>query len=88
MKFVNQSFVYVNTNFSSKEELIDQIGEQLVHEKFVAREFVETVQEREELGGTDLPSGTAVPHGNSTYVNETIIVVVRNKKSLNGISTM
>lgn len=80
MKFVNQSFVYVNTNFSSKEELIDQIGEQLVHEKFVDREFVETVQEREELGGTDLPSGTAVPHGNSTYVNETIIVVVRNKK--------
>lgn len=80
MKFVNKNYVFVDTDFSSKEELIEQVGEVLIKNNFVARPFVQTVQEREELGGTDLPTGTAVPHGNSTYVNQTIIVVIKNKK--------
>lgn len=80
MKFVNKNYVFADTDFSSKEELIEQVGEVLIKNNFVARPFVQTVQEREELGGTDLPTGTAVPHGNSTYVNQTIIVVIKNKK--------
>ena len=80
MKFVDKNYVFVNTDFSSKEELIEQVGEALIENNFVTRPFVQTVQEREELGGTDLPTGTAVPHGNSTYVNQTIIVVIKNKK--------
>ncbi|MDO0918474.1 MULTISPECIES: PTS sugar transporter subunit IIA [unclassified Enterococcus] len=80
MKFVTKDLIYVNTNFSSKEELIDQVGERLIQRNYVSSSFRQTVLEREELGGTDLPSGTAVPHGNSTYVNKTIIVVVKNKK--------
>ena len=80
MKFVNKNYVFVDTDFSSKEELIEQVGETLIENNFVTRPFVQTVQEREELGGTDLPTGTAVPHGNSTYVNQTIIVVIKNKK--------
>lgn len=80
MKFVNRNYVFVDTDFSSKEELIEQVGETLIENNFVTRPFVQTVQEREELGGTDLPTGTAVPHGNSTYVNQTIIVVIKNKK--------
>lgn len=80
MKFVDKNYVFVNTDFSSKEELIEQVGEALIENNFVTRPFVQTVQEREELGGTDLPTGTAVPHGNSTYVNQTIIVVIKNRK--------
>lgn len=80
MKFVDKGYVFVNTDFSSKEELIEQVGGALIENNFVTRPFVQTVQEREELSGTDLPTGTAVPHGNSTYVNQTIIVVIKNKK--------
>lgn len=80
IKFVDKNYVFVNTDFSSKEELFEQVGEALIENNFVTRPFVQTVQEREELGGTDLPTGTAVPHGNSTYVNQTIIVVIKNKK--------
>ncbi|EOH80832.1 Transcriptional antiterminator [Enterococcus malodoratus] len=80
MKFVDKEYVFVNTDFSSREELINQIGEVLVENNFIKEDFIQTVQEREELGGTDLPTGTAVPHGNSTYVNQTIIVVIKNKK--------
>lgn len=80
MKFVDRDFVFVNTDFSSKEELIEQVGEVLIENGFVTQQFIQTVQEREEMGGTDLPTGTAVPHGNSTCVNQTIIVLVKNKK--------
>lgn len=80
IRFVDKEFIFVNTDFSSKEELIEQIGTALAEKNFVNRQFIQTVQEREALGGTDLPSGTAVPHGNSTSVNKTIIVVVKNKK--------
>ncbi|MGG5369631.1 hypothetical protein IGI67_001239 [Enterococcus sp. AZ196] len=80
MKFVAKEFIFVNTDFTSKEELIEQIGTLLVEKNFVDRQFIQTVQEREALGGTDLPSGTAVPHGNSTAVNKTIIVLIKNKK--------
>ncbi|MGM0114214.1 BglG family transcription antiterminator [Enterococcus sp. DIV0187] len=80
MKFVDKDFVFVNTNFSSKEELIEQVGEVLIENGFVTQQFIQTVQEREEMGSTDLPTGTAVPHGNSTCVNQTIIVLVKNKK--------
>lgn len=80
MKFVDKDFVFVNTDFSSKEELIEQVGEVLIENGFVTQSFIQTVQEREEMGGTDLPTGTAVPHGNSICVNQTIIVLVKNKK--------
>lgn len=80
MKFVDKDFVFVNTDFSSKEELIEQVGEVLIENGFVTQQFIQTVQEREEMGGTDLPTGTAVPHGNSICVNQRIIVLVKNKK--------
>lgn len=80
MKFVDKDFVFVNTDFSSKEELIEQVGEVLIENGFVTQQFIQTVQEREEMGSTDLPTGIAVPHGNSTCVNQTIIVLVKNKK--------
>ena len=80
MKFVDKDFVFVDTDFSSKEELIEQVGEVLIENGFVTQQFIQTVQEREEMGSTDLPTGTAVPHGNSTCVNQTIIVLVKNKK--------
>ena len=80
MKFVDKDFVFVNTDFTSKEELIEQMGEVLTENGFVTQQFIQTVQEREEMGSTDLPTGTAVPHGNSTCVNQTIIVLVKNKK--------
>ena len=56
------------------------IGMELLEKGYVAAAFLENVLEREKLGGTDLPSGTAVPHGNSTYVNHTVVVVIKNKK--------
>lgn len=79
-KFVQPEFIYLDTDYVSKEEMITRISDQLIHKNYVKAAFVESVLEREELGGTDLPSGIAVPHGNSRYVNHTVIGIVRNRK--------
>lgn len=79
-RFIRPNFLYLDTNFSAKEELIQQIGADLLRNDLVTQEFIESTINREALGGTDLPSGTAVPHGNSLYVNQTVIVIVKNRK--------
>lgn len=79
-KFVESDFVYVNTEFSSKEELFKSIGNELIEKNYVTEDFVTSLFHREKLGGTDLPSGTAVPHGNPINVKKTTVVVVKNKK--------
>ena len=79
-RFVQPEFICLDTNYSSKEELITSVGNELISKNYVQSEFIESVIEREDLGGTDLPSGTSVPHGNSLYVNHTVVVVIKNKK--------
>lgn len=79
-KFIRPEFTFVDTNFSSKEELFESVGDELVNKKFVTREFISGLSHREKLGGTDLPSGTAVPHGNPLHVNQTVVVIIKNKK--------
>lgn len=78
-KYVNQKFIYVNTSFSTKEEMFKKIGQKLIKHHYATQNFVDSLYDRENLGGTDLPSGIAVPHGNPTNVNETIIVIIKNK---------
>ncbi|MBP1042414.1 transcription antiterminator [Vagococcus sp. BWB3-3] len=77
---IQPAFMEVDSEYNSKEELIEKVGAKLVAEGLVKPEFLISVSDREELGGTDLPSGTAVPHGSSLYVEQTVIVVIKNKK--------
>ena len=79
-KYINAEFIYLNTNFTSKEELIASIGKELIQSGYVTTEFIESVTNRETVGGTDLPTGVAVPHGNSHDVKKTIVAVIKNAK--------
>ncbi|MBO0448746.1 transcription antiterminator [Enterococcus sp. MJM12] len=80
--FIYDDEIYFNTNFSSREELIESIGSDLEKKGYIQTEFIKSVLNRENLGGTDLPSGTSVPHGNSLYVNKTVIAIIKNKKKM------
>lgn len=79
-KYINAEFIYLSTNFTSKEELIACIGKELIQSGYVTTEFIESVTNRETVGGTDLPTGVAVPHGNSHDVKKTIVAVIKNAK--------
>ena len=81
-KYINKEFIYLDTNFSTKEELLNNIGSKLVESDYVTGNFVISLITREELGGTDLPTGVAVPHGKMDEVKRTVVAIIKNKKKL------
>ena len=42
--------------------------------------FASSILERENLGGTDMPIGVAVPHGQPSHVKQTFVTMVQNKR--------
>ena len=78
--YLSEETIFLNTNFSSKNELIRDICGYLLKLGKVKEQFIVDVENREQLGGTDLPSGVSVPHGNPNNVNDTTIVLIKNKK--------
>ncbi|WP_282925539.1 BglG family transcription antiterminator [Helcococcus kunzii] len=81
-KFFSKENILLDKTFSSKEELIESIGNYLVEKMIVKKEFIKDMLEREELGGTDLPIGVAIPHGSPKNVIENSVVLVRTKKKI------
>ncbi|QUY65579.1 PTS transporter subunit EIIA [Helcococcus kunzii] len=81
-KFFSKEHIILDRTFSSKEELIESIGNYLVEKMIVKKEFIKDMLEREELGGTDLPIGVAIPHGSPKNVIENSVVLVRTKKKI------
>lgn len=79
-RYVSKDFIYLDTDFSTKEELLNTVGKELVTRGYVTNNFLASLISREKLGGTDLPTGVAVPHGNPSDVNHTIVAIIRNKK--------
>ncbi|MGY3777106.1 BglG family transcription antiterminator [Isobaculum melis] len=79
-KYLKDDLIFFDENFKSKEAVLETVGKKLVDQQYVTKKFVESLKAREEMGGTDLPTGAAIPHGNPKFVKETVIAVVRNKK--------
>ncbi|MFM1572246.1 PRD domain-containing protein [Helcococcus ovis] len=81
-KFLFKENIFLDKNISSKEELLEKVGKDLIKKSIVKKEFIKDVIEREELGGTDLPIGVAIPHGSPKNVNSTSILLIRTKKKI------
>lgn len=81
-QYLDKSFIDFHSNFDSAEDLINQVTEQLYQLDYVTSDYRETVINREKMGGTELPTGAAVPHGNPQYVKRTTIGVYVNKKPI------
>lgn len=78
--YVSEEFIFWNENFKSKSELLNEIGNRLQKAKVVTDKFIESMMSRERLGGTDLVTGAAIPHGNPKYVKRTVVAIVKNNK--------
>lgn len=79
-KYISNETIFLNTNFTSKDQLIDDIGKYLTNLGKVNKDFIFDIRSRELLGGTDLPIGVAVPHGNPSNVIDTNVAIIKNKK--------
>ncbi|WP_413112355.1 PTS 2-O-a-mannosyl-D-glycerate transporter subunit IIABC [Thaumasiovibrio sp. DFM-14] len=80
----NKSLVNLQTTFSSREEAINALAEQLdqqgkLHDK---QAYLDAVYERESQGPTALGEGLAVPHGKTDAVKEASFAVATLKEDM------
>lgn len=80
-KVIDKNTIFINQDFNSHESLLNVVGKKLVNLDIIHEEFINSVKNRENLGGTDLPQGIAIPHGNPKYVKNTSITIIINKRA-------
>lgn len=80
--FINPSMIRLQTSFSNKEQILNEMIDLLEDNHIVEKGYRESVFEREKSGSTDLPTGIAIPHGNIDFVNQTNIMVFVNKQPI------
>lgn len=81
----NSNLVFLNREFSTKEEVIDYLIEKLYNEgKITSKEmFKKSVMYRESLTPTGIEQGLAIPHGKDECVKEASFAVMTLKKPIN-----
>ena len=78
--YILPHLVFTDKQYASKKDVILSVGEHLEEEQLVTGDFKFDVLKREELGGTDLPLGVAVPHGKPIHVLKTFVALIKNCK--------
>lgn len=78
--YILPHLVFTDKKYASKRDVILSVGEHLEEEKLVTGDFKYDVLKREELGGTDLPLGVAVPHGKPVHVLKTFVALITSCK--------
>lgn len=81
---LNEKNIYLNLEVNTKEEVIELLAEELNKtNKLINKElFIEDVYKREAEGITGIENGLALPHGKSSGVKKTTIVVAKLKKAI------
>lgn len=81
---LNENNIYLNLEANTKEEVIELLAEELNKtNKLINKElFIEDVYKREAEGITGIENGLALPHGKSSGVKKTTIVVAKLKKAI------
>ena len=86
LDLLNPELVLPKTNCSSKDELITRLVEQVynINQTFpLKREaLLKTIDIREKIGGTLLPSGLSIPHARLENYDDFMIVVGTPKEAL------
>lgn len=75
--------VTVNANYKYKDELLDNMTNELISGGYVENEFLLSLYRREAFGGTYLKGGIAIPHGDGKYVTKPTIAVTKLTTPIN-----
>ncbi|MGT2923711.1 BglG family transcription antiterminator [Streptococcus caviae] len=78
--YILPHLVFTDKQYASKKDVILSVGKHLEEKQLVTGDFKFDVLKREELGGTDLPLGVAVPHGKPIHVLKTFVALIKNCK--------
>lgn len=83
-KILKEQNIFLDVESRSKDELIETLAEKLdkMGKLFDKNIFIEDIYKREAEGITGIENGLALPHGKSSGVKETTILVVKLKTSI------
>ena len=77
--------IYLNRDFSGREEMFNEIGKVLIEKEMVKPVYIEEILKREENFPTGLDLGymqVAMPHVEAKYVNDNAVFIVTTKKGV------
>ncbi|HBD93099.1 MAG: hypothetical protein A2015_06855 [Spirochaetes bacterium GWF1_31_7] len=75
---LNEDYIVINGNLKNKEEIISFLIRQFERNydfKIDSPKVINTIEERESLGGTVLPTGVWIPHGRLENFNDIIVSI-------------
>ncbi len=75
-KVIKKDFIFINKKEKSKKEILKKAIQKLEENKYVKKEFLQDVLNRETKGSTYLKNGVAIPHGSIEYVNKTMLTII------------
>lgn len=83
-KILKEQNIFLDVESRSKDELIETLAEKLdkMGKLFDKNIFIEDIYKREAEGITGIENGLALPHGKSSGVKETTILVAKLKTSI------
>lgn len=83
-RLTNERLITLNSDYSSKEEVIKYLISKLYQEGKITdeQEFFKAVMAREKLTPTGIDAGLAIPHGKSEVVNEASFAVMTLNKPI------
>lgn len=79
---MNEKISILKCDCKSKEEVISLMGSRLVHEKYVDKQYIDSVLKREQLAPTSVGDYFAVPHAFSGHVLKQGIGLMTLKKPI------
>lgn len=79
LRVLRPDLIYRLEERCTKEEVISFMTDQLVAQGIVSDNYQATMLSREDIGGTDMISGAAIPHGNMKEVKQTCVTMVLAK---------
>lgn len=82
MKYMREQFTYLKMNFSTKEEVIQFLGDQLLEAGKVDTDFVGSVLERENYSPTSFGNLVAIPHPMEPQTDDTFWSIVTLEKPI------
>lgn len=81
-KFIDREFIFLNTNFKNKDEIIRFITSKLYKAGKVDFRFYKSVLKRELMDPTEIGNLLAIPHGNADYIILSTIAILTLKKPI------
>ncbi|MBF7030095.1 PTS sugar transporter subunit IIA [Staphylococcus kloosii] len=81
-KVVEEEMIFFNASVSNNEEILEQLGNKAIELGFAKPNYVEGLKQRENEFATGVPvepTGVAIPHTDSSYVNDNKVAVMTLK---------